>query len=196
MPTYTTNLRLTQPQAGDAGWGGLINTGVTLLVESALTGTTTVNVENGDYTLIAREGYPDEARSMFLRIVGAPTAPRNVICPSVPKLYFVRNLANHPVTIKTATGSGVAVAPTRSMIVQCDGQVVAAAIDFLPSQHYLHEQTVAASSWEVTHGMGKYPSVAVVDSTGEEVEGEVQYTGLNTLTIKFSAPFAGRAFFN
>jgi hypothetical protein len=82
------------------------------------------------------------------------------------------------------------------MIVQCDGQSVAAAIDFMPSQHYLHEQAVAASSWAVTHGMGKYPSVTVIDSTGEEVEGEVQYTGLNTLTIKFSAPFAGKSFFN
>ena len=36
----------------------------------------------------------------------------------------------------------------------------------------------------------------ITDSTGAEVEGEVQYTGLNTLTIKFSAPFAGKAFFN
>lgn len=63
-------------------------------------------------------------------------------------------------------------------------------------KHYTHTQSLAASTWEITHSMNKYPSVMVTDSTGAEVEGDVQYTGLNTLTIKFSAPFAGKAFFN
>ena len=63
-------------------------------------------------------------------------------------------------------------------------------------KHYTHNQNIAATTWTVTHSMNKYPAVMVTDSTGEGVEGEVQYTGLNTLTIKFSAPFAGKAFFN
>lgn len=63
-------------------------------------------------------------------------------------------------------------------------------------KHYTHTQSVAAAIWNITHSMNKYPSVMVTDSVGEEVEGDVQYTGLNTLTIRFSAPFAGKAFFN
>jgi hypothetical protein len=44
--------------------------------------------------------------------------------------------------------------------------------------------------------MNKYPSVSVVDSAGSTVVGDVLYDSLNQVTITFSAPFSGKAFFN
>ena len=44
--------------------------------------------------------------------------------------------------------------------------------------------------------MNKYPSVTVVDSGDNVVEGEVIYNSLNTLTINFSGGFSGKAYIN
>ena len=63
-------------------------------------------------------------------------------------------------------------------------------------KHYAHEQAMAAATWVITHNMNKYPAVTITDSAGDQVEGEVHYDSLNALTVKFSAPFAGRAFLN
>jgi hypothetical protein len=61
---------------------------------------------------------------------------------------------------------------------------------------HIHNQTVSSSTWNITHNLNKYPSVSVVDSSNEEVIGEVQHINPNSLTVKFSAPFSGKAFLN
>ena len=61
---------------------------------------------------------------------------------------------------------------------------------------HIHTQTVSSSTWSITHNLNKYPSVSVVDSSNEEVIGEVQHINPNSLTVKFSAPFSGKAFVN
>jgi len=61
---------------------------------------------------------------------------------------------------------------------------------------YAYPQDNASDVWVVTHNMNKYPSVSVVDSAGSTVVGDVLYDSLNQVTITFSAPFSGKAFFN
>lgn len=61
---------------------------------------------------------------------------------------------------------------------------------------HIHNQTVSASTWSVTHNLNKFPSVSIVDATNAEVIGEVEHVNSNSLTIKFSAPFSGKAFLN
>lgn len=61
---------------------------------------------------------------------------------------------------------------------------------------FLHEQPSASDTWTIAHNLGKYPSVTVVDSAGDECEGVTNYVGLNQVVISFSAAFAGRAFLN
>jgi hypothetical protein len=196
MSNFTPNLRLTQPIAGETGWGDKVNNGITALVESALTGITTVNLTNGDYTLSVASGDADESRSMFLQITGTTTVIRNLICPAVPKLYFARNQTDQQVIVRTQSGLGVTVPPGRAMVLQCNGVDVLPAIDYLPAQSYAHDQSAASASWSIAHSLGKYPSVTVTDSAGDEVEGEVHYDSLNSLTVSFSAPFAGKAYLN
>ena len=67
--------------------------------------------------------------------------------------------------------------------------------DFRKYAH-THTQTLSSATWSVTHNLGKYPSVSIVDSAEEEVIGEVQHTDANTLVIRFSAAFSGKAYLN
>jgi hypothetical protein len=44
---------------------------------------------------------------------------------------------------------------------------------------------------DVAHNLGKYPAVTVMDTTGDQVEGDILFIDLNNLTVSFSAPFSG-----
>jgi hypothetical protein len=61
---------------------------------------------------------------------------------------------------------------------------------------HIHNQTVSSSTWSITHNLNKFPSVSIVDSSNAEVIGEVEHINANSLTVKFSAPFSGKAFLN
>lgn len=63
-------------------------------------------------------------------------------------------------------------------------------------QTYVHNQLSAASTWIITHNLGRMPAVTTVDSSGTVVLGEVSYTDSNTVCIFFSSPFSGRAYLN
>jgi hypothetical protein len=62
--------------------------------------------------------------------------------------------------------------------------------------NYVFTQSAAASVWTITHNMGKYPSVTIVDTANDEVEGQVNHISNTQLTVTFSAPVAGKAFMN
>jgi hypothetical protein len=62
--------------------------------------------------------------------------------------------------------------------------------------NYVHTQSIAADTWTVTHGLGKRPSVTVVTSAGDVVEGDIHYVDNNVVQLGFGSPFAGSAIFN
>lgn len=62
--------------------------------------------------------------------------------------------------------------------------------------YYLHEQQTAASTWTITHNLGKFASINIVDTANEEVLGDVLYNSINQITVTFSAPISGKAFIN
>ena len=59
---------------------------------------------------------------------------------------------------------------------------------------YVHVQGIAAASWIITHALGRFPNVTVVDSSGANCEGQVGYIDESALTIQFSAAFTGTAY--
>ena len=63
-------------------------------------------------------------------------------------------------------------------------------------QNFVFTQSSPSSTWNITHNLGRRPSVTVVDSAGSVVIGEVTYTSDNALTIQFSAGFSGQAYLN
>jgi len=62
--------------------------------------------------------------------------------------------------------------------------------------HYTHTQSSPSAVWSITHNLGKHPSVTVQDTTGNEVENQVEHIDLNSLVVTFSAAFSGRADLN
>lgn len=78
-----------------------------------------------------------------------------------------------------------------------------AIIEFLISnpptedKNYVHDQFNPATVWNITHNLGKKPSVSVVDTAGTVVEGMVDYLGSTSqLKITFNYPFSGYATLN
>ena len=63
-------------------------------------------------------------------------------------------------------------------------------------KNYIYTQTIPAAVWTVSHGLGKYSSVTILDSAGTEAIGEVKYIDLNTVQITFSSEFSGKAILN
>lgn len=62
--------------------------------------------------------------------------------------------------------------------------------------NYTHEQGLPASTWIITHNLGKYPTPTVIDSAGSQVEGEPEYVDKNNMKIHFNVSFSGTATLN
>ena len=77
-----------------------------------------------------------------------------------------------------------------------DGTSISDTFTIIQDKNYVHDQQVASDTWVVTHNLGKFASVGIVDTAGDEVEGEVKHDSNNQVTIKFSAPVSGRAYIN
>jgi len=63
---------------------------------------------------------------------------------------------------------------------------------------YIHTQGSASTTWNVSHSLGKFPSVTVVDINNVQGYGVVTHTDDNNLTVTFPAgsPAAGKAYCN
>ena len=65
---------------------------------------------------------------------------------------------------------------------------------------FVFDQVVPKMVWGttgiVTHNLGKFPSITVIDTGGTVVNGEYTYIDTNNITLNFSAPFAGKAYLN
>lgn len=62
--------------------------------------------------------------------------------------------------------------------------------------NYIHQQTEASDEWIIVHNLNKYPAVSIIDSAGDEVEGNVHYDSINQITITFIGAFKGTATLN
>jgi hypothetical protein len=62
------------------------------------------------------------------------------------------------------------------------------------SNRFVFEQMVPSSTWEITHTLGGFPSVSVVDSANTVVFGMITYIDEGQIVLTFSAPFSGKAY--
>ena len=63
-------------------------------------------------------------------------------------------------------------------------------------KNFVYVQVAAAASWPITHNLGKYPAVTVLDSTKQELVGQVEHVDLNNCTVTFAGPLSGSASLN
>ena len=82
-----------------------------------------------------------------------------------------------------------------------NGQVLTSTVtgiawaDNVPST-FEFTQGVPATTWNITHDLNKFPSITVIDTGNTVVTGEYNYTSNKTVTLTFSAAFAGKAYLN
>ena len=61
---------------------------------------------------------------------------------------------------------------------------------------FTFNQTVSTGTWVITHNLGAFPAVAVIDSVGNFVIGDIDYTNNVSLTLTFNNAFKGKAYLN
>lgn len=123
--TYSTSLKLELIGNGDQSgtWGTTTNNNLGTLLEQAITGVQTITMINADYTLSSFNGASDEARNAVIVVTGTNSAIRNIIVPSVDKVYIVSNqtTGGYAVNIKTSAGTGIQIPNGSNYLVYCDG---------------------------------------------------------------------------
>ena len=133
--TYTTLLKLAKPTQGelDGSWGTVVNDNITSMVEEAIAGRSVINTWSGNSaTLSTADGTTAESRSAMLSLTDTGTnlsGAATVICPTLSKIYIVKNGAGQAATLKTSGGTGIAVPNGKTMILFCDGTNVEEAIN-------------------------------------------------------------------
>jgi hypothetical protein len=97
-----------------------------------------------------------------------------------------------PVDLTASPPASVALDPT----IGTEGEEGPAGPPGSGDLHFTYTWNTAETSVTITHNLGKYPSVTVVDSAGTWVVGGVTYVSLNVVQLTFSAPFSGTAYLN
>lgn len=124
--TYSTELRLELQATGEnrTTWGTKANT-VFQLLEDAIAGTLTLDLDDADVTLTTNNGTSDQARNAYLRFTGAMTANRTVTIPTVSRIYLVTNATTGGFSTIISNGSNsVTVGSGATRVVYTDGTTV------------------------------------------------------------------------
>ena len=61
---------------------------------------------------------------------------------------------------------------------------------------FVFTQGVPATTWNIQHNLGKFPSVSVINNNNIVINGEVTYIDNNNVQLNFSAGFSGKAYLN
>jgi hypothetical protein len=119
----TANLSIKKPQSGQGQPLVTLAEGFDSF-DLAVAGKLSKSLAAGDVTLTTAEG-----RYAVLELTGTLTANRNLVVPAKSKLYLVINSTSgsFTATVKTASGTGVAVAQGRRAFLYSDGTNVVAA---------------------------------------------------------------------
>ncbi len=87
-----------------------------------ISGYVAVSVTSADVTLTDADEN-DQAKHIFLDLTGVSTGARNVIVPTTPRVYIVRNTTTGGFahTVKPVAGTGIAVSAGMITLLACDG---------------------------------------------------------------------------
>ena len=148
MATYSDRLRLELMTTGEFSgtWGDRTNVNMGTILEQAIAGLKTITMTDADKTLVTATGNAvtqgtdytdDEARYAILSVESSEdlTGSRNLIIPAKEKIYIVKNgtSGSQQITVKTSTGTGVAIPNGKTMVIYCDATNTQSAVDNFPS---------------------------------------------------------------
>jgi len=159
---YTPILKLALPVQGELSgtWGDVVNDNITSMIEQAIAGRSVVDTwAANSHVLTTANGTAAESRAAMLSLTDTGTAltgAGSVVCPALSKTYIVKNGTAQVITVKTASGSGIAVPVGKTMLVYCDGTNVLEGVD--------HVVTLSAGTLTIT-GLTTFASLKGADAT-------------------------------
>jgi len=136
MASTYSNLKIQLMATGEnsATWGNVTNTNLGTALEEAIAGTADVAFSSANVTLTLTDTNATQtARNMRLNLTGTATAGYNLIVPAIEKTYIVNNGTDGTITIKNATGTGIAVPTGKTLWVFNDGTNVKDVVTHLTS---------------------------------------------------------------
>ena len=136
MPSTYSNLKIQLMATGENNttWGNVTNDNLGVAVEEAIVGSADVAFASGDVTLtLTNTNATQTARNLRLRCTGTTGGVRNLIVPAIETPYIVQNDCADAITVKNATGTGIAVPAGKTMWVYNDGTNVVDAVTRLSS---------------------------------------------------------------
>jgi hypothetical protein len=137
MSSTYSNLKLQLMATGEnlATWGNVTNVNLGTAVEEAIVGTADVTFASANVTLtLSNSNLTQTARNMRLNLIGTTGgSTRNLVVPSIQKVYIVNNTCADSVLVKTSAGTGITVPTGRTMWVYNNGTNVVDATSHLTS---------------------------------------------------------------
>jgi trimeric autotransporter adhesin len=125
--TYTSILKLALPTQGELSgtWGNTVNDNITSMIEEAIAGRKVINSWTANsHTLTTANGTTSESRAAMLEFTDTGSSlsgAATVICPASSKIYIAKNAAGQAATLKTSSGTGIAIPNGKTMLLFCDG---------------------------------------------------------------------------
>lgn len=134
MPSTYSSLKIQLMATGENSgtWGNVTNVNLGTALEEAIVGSADVTFASANVTLTLTDTNASQtARNLRLNLTGTTGAPRDLIVPAIEKVYIINNGCAHTVTVKNATGSGIAVPAGETMWVYNNGTNVVDVVNYL-----------------------------------------------------------------
>jgi len=137
MPSTYSSLKIQLMATGENNttWGAITNINLGTALEEAIVGSATVTFAGVSRTLdLVDSNASQPARNVRLDLAGTLSGPsRNLTVPAIEKPYIINNGTDGTVTVKNATGTGIAVPTGKTTWVYNDGTNVVDAVNYLTS---------------------------------------------------------------
>jgi hypothetical protein len=137
MSSTYSNLKLQLMATGEnlATWGNVTNINLGTALEEAVVGSADVTFASANVTLtLSNANTTQTARNLRLNLIGTTGgSTRNLVVPSIEKVYIINNTCADSVLVKTAAGSGITVPTGKTIWVYNDGVNVVDATTHLTS---------------------------------------------------------------
>jgi trimeric autotransporter adhesin len=115
-------------------WGTITNVNLGTALEEAITGSANVAFSSANVTLTLTDTNASQtARNLRLNLTGTSGGARDLIVPAIEKVYIVNNGCADTITVKNATGTGIAVPAGKTMWVFNNATNVVDAVNHLTS---------------------------------------------------------------
>jgi len=126
--TYSSDLKLELMTTGEKSgtWGTITNTNLQQL-EQAASGYIAVDVASSDVALSLANGAVSNGKNLYFKLTGTLTGNRNVTMPDSAERVFIiqdatsRSASLYSLTVKTVSGTGVAVPVASTNLLYSDG---------------------------------------------------------------------------